>query len=89
MFQGTMLPPSSGWHRPLKRWYPITTVHGVTTHRTWTLASKLADLLCYLSYLIFPFTVHNCWMRHCQILFYTSLIYSRISVFLNTDPEDH
>jgi len=24
------------YHRPLKRWYPITTLYDVTTQKTWT-----------------------------------------------------
>jgi hypothetical protein len=35
--QRSMLPPSSPWrwmqHEPLKRWYPVTTQHGVTTQK--------------------------------------------------------
>jgi hypothetical protein len=32
MFEGSMLPPSTHF----KRWYPITTLHGVTTQNTLT-----------------------------------------------------
>jgi len=31
VFQMTLLPPSSGW-----RWYPATTLHGVTDHKPLT-----------------------------------------------------
>jgi len=38
-FRGTMLPLSSGWRPqdPLKRWYPTTTLHGVTTQKDFKL----------------------------------------------------
>jgi hypothetical protein len=44
-----MLPPSSGWrqHVPLKRWYPTTTLHGVTTQKTstWNITAVKASKL--------------------------------------------
>jgi len=39
-FRKSMLPPSSRWSGPLKRWYPTATLHGVTTQKTMTLITE-------------------------------------------------
>jgi hypothetical protein len=46
-FQWSMLPPG-GWmqHGPLKRWYPTTTLHDVTTQKTSTWIHETV-LSCY------------------------------------------
>jgi len=44
---------SSGWrwrqHGPLKRWYPTTTLHGVTTQKTstWNMTAMKASALAH------------------------------------------
>jgi hypothetical protein len=51
MFQSTLLLPSSPWrwrqYRPLKHWYPTTTLHSITTQKTstWNITAVKASKL--------------------------------------------
>jgi hypothetical protein len=90
-FQRSMLPTSSGWsgqcgrtrrqHGPLKRWYPTTTLHGVTTQKTSTrffiAVMKTSTLACIVTGFVIICYLHKIWIGFESSLgrWYTSAIF--------------